>query len=49
MKQTTPKAIEFYNNKVEELGASLRDLEKVVQSKSTNLKVIEDGKFDPYL
>lgn len=47
MKQTAPKAVEFYNGKVDELGASLRDLEKVVQSKSNNLKVIEDGEFGP--
>ncbi|KAK2761554.1 subunit of tubulin prefoldin [Arachnomyces sp. PD_36] len=42
VEKTAPKAIEFYNNKVEELGSNLRELEKVVQAKSTNLKVIED-------
>lgn len=45
--QTAPKAVEFYNDKVEELGNNLKDLEKVVQSKSTNLKVIEDGERGP--
>lgn len=41
--QTAPKAIEFYNAKVEELNTSLRELEKVVQAKSGNLRVVEDG------
>ena len=41
--QTTAKAIEFYNKKVKELEANITDLEKIVQGKSTNLKIIEDG------
>ncbi|OAX82921.1 prefoldin, alpha subunit [Emergomyces africanus] len=42
VEKTTSKAIAFYNAKVEELGANLRDLEKVVQAKSQNLRVLED-------
>ncbi|KLJ08848.1 prefoldin alpha subunit [Blastomyces silverae] len=42
VEKTTSKAIAFYNAKVEELGANLRELEKVVQGKSQNLRVIED-------
>jgi pheromone shutdown protein TraB len=41
--QTTAKAIEFYNKKAKELEANITDLEKIVQGKSTNLKIIEDG------
>ena len=29
---------------MEELGANLKDLESIVQSKSKNLQVVEDGK-----
>ncbi|EEQ85004.1 hypothetical protein RJZ56_007196 [Blastomyces dermatitidis] len=42
VEKTTSKAIAFYNAKVEELGTNLRELEKVVQGKSQNLRVIED-------
>jgi len=42
VEKTTSKAIDFYNNKVSELGVNLQDLEKVVQGKSANLRVIED-------
>ncbi|EEH08284.1 prefoldin subunit 5 [Histoplasma capsulatum var. duboisii H88] len=42
VEKTTSKAIEFYNGKVDELGTNLRELEKVVQAKSQNLRVIED-------
>ncbi|WEW55850.1 subunit of tubulin prefoldin [Emydomyces testavorans] len=42
VEKSTSKATEFYNGKVEELQANLRDLEKVLQAKSTNLRVIED-------
>ncbi|KAK2781007.1 subunit of tubulin prefoldin [Emmonsiellopsis sp. PD_33] len=42
VEKTTTKAIAFYNAKVDELNANLRELEKVVQAKSTNLRVVED-------
>lgn len=37
--------MKFYNAKVDELGANLKDLESIVQGKSNNLKVVEDGKW----
>ncbi|EEP81096.1 conserved hypothetical protein [Uncinocarpus reesii 1704] len=42
VEKSTAKATEFYNGKVDELQTNLRDLEKVLQAKSTNLRVIED-------
>ena len=45
MIQTPPAAREFYSRKVEELGKSLQDLEKIVQGKQGNLSVVEDGEF----
>jgi hypothetical protein len=47
--QTTAKATEFYNQKVKDLEANISDLEKIVQGKSTNLKIIEDGKASLFL
>lgn len=41
--QTTAKAIEFYNKKAKELEMNIVDLEKIIQGKSQNLKIIEDG------
>ena len=37
-------AEEFYNIKVRDLGGNLKDLEGIVQGKSNNLRVVEDGK-----
>ena len=45
--QNTKDAIQFYNGKVEELGTSLKDLESIIQGKSNNLRVVEDGERDP--
>lgn len=42
--QSTKDATKFYEAKVEELGTNLKDLEKIVQGKSNNLQVVEDGK-----
>jgi hypothetical protein len=47
--QTTAKATEFYNAKVKDLEANLTDLEKILQGKSGNLRVIEDSMFLPLL
>ncbi|KAI9655074.1 MAG: subunit of tubulin prefoldin [Trizodia sp. TS-e1964] len=40
--KTTKDATDFYNIKVEELAGNLRDLETVVQGKSTSLRAVED-------
>lgn len=42
--QSTKDAAKFYTDKVEELGSNLKDLESIVQGKSNNLRVVEDGK-----
>ncbi|KAF2460975.1 Prefoldin [Lineolata rhizophorae] len=39
----TKDAREFYGRKVEELGRNLGELEKIVQQKAGNLRVIEDA------
>jgi prefoldin subunit 5 len=43
--QTPAKAIAFYDDKVKGLESNLQDLEKVVQTKSTQLRVVEESKF----
>lgn len=35
----------FYDEKVDELGANLKNLESIMQGKSNSLRVVEDGKF----
>jgi prefoldin alpha subunit len=42
--QSTKDATKFYESKVDELGMNLKDLESIVQGKSKNLGVVEDGK-----
>lgn len=42
VEKTVAKAIEFYERKVKDLDANLQDLEKIVQEKSTHLRVVED-------
>ena len=42
--QTTKDAIRFYHGKVDDLGKNLVELEKVIGSKSDNVRVVEDGK-----
>lgn len=42
--QTTRDAALFYNAKIEDLGRNLKDLEAIVQAKSGNLRVVEDGR-----
>ena len=41
--QSTKDAVKFYENKIGELGTNLKDLESIVQGKSNNLRVVEDG------
>lgn len=48
MPQSTKDATKFYEAKVEELGANLKDLESIVQGKSNNLRVVEDGRSRKY-
>ncbi|KAI9756269.1 MAG: hypothetical protein M4579_003936 [Chaenotheca gracillima] len=43
VEKTAKDAEKFYNAKVEELGKSLKELENIVQSKSGNMRAIEDG------
>jgi prefoldin alpha subunit len=43
--QTPAKAIAFYDDKVKGLESNLQDLEKVVQTKSTQLRVVEESKL----
>lgn len=41
--QTTPKAVEFYKTKIEELQKNISDLAGVLKSKSANAAIVEDG------
>jgi len=43
--QTPQKAIAFYDEKVKGLDANLVELEKIVQGKNSQLRVVEEGKF----
>ncbi|KAK7757860.1 subunit of tubulin prefoldin [Diatrype stigma] len=36
-------AAQFYENKVGEVGGSVKELEAIVQTKSNNLRVVEEG------
>lgn len=42
--KTHDKAVAFYDDKVKSLDTNLQDLEKVVSSKSQQLRVVEEGK-----
>ena len=41
--QDTKSATEFYDAKVKELGANIQNLESIVQGKTNNLRVVEEG------
>ena len=43
VEKSTTDAIKFYNGKVDDLSKNLGDLEKVVQGKSENLRIVEEG------
>ena len=43
--QTAEKAIVFYNDKVKGLDENLQELEKIVQGKSQQLRIVEEGEF----
>lgn len=38
-------ATKFYNGKVEELGANLKDLEQIMQGKVNTVRVVESGEW----
>lgn len=38
-------AAQFYENKVGEIGGSIKELEAIVQTKSNNLRVVEEGNY----
>jgi len=42
VEKSTKDAEKFYSGKVEEIGGNLKDLESIVQGKSSNLRVVED-------
>jgi hypothetical protein len=46
--QTAPKAIAFYDDKVKGLEANLQELEKIVQTKSSQLRIVEESEFAPF-
>ncbi|KAK6064442.1 byr1-binding protein bob1 [Seiridium cupressi] len=37
-------AAEFYNNKVNEVGSNIKELENIIQSKTNNVRMIEEDK-----
>ena len=43
VEKTTSDAIKFYNGKVDNLSKNLGDLEKVLQGKNENLRIVEEG------
>jgi prefoldin alpha subunit len=43
VEKSTAEAIKFYNGKVDDLSKNLGDLEKVVQGKNENLRIVEEG------
>lgn len=45
--QKLPSALKFYEGKVEELGANLKDLETIVQRKQQNSRSVEEGMSSP--
>ena len=45
MTQTTGDAIRFYNGKVDDLGKSLGELERVIGGKTDNMRIVEDGEL----
>ncbi|CAG8170294.1 unnamed protein product [Penicillium salamii] len=47
VEKTPAKATEFYDGKVKDLETNLGELEKIVQTKSTQLRVVEESEFIP--
>jgi prefoldin alpha subunit len=46
VEKSTTEAIKFYNGKVDDLNKNLGDLEKVVQGKNENLRIVEEGQSE---
>lgn len=44
--QKLKSAEKFYDGKVEELGANLKDLELIVQRKQTNARTVEESELN---
>jgi len=42
VEKTVEDAQKFYSGKIEELGANIKDLENIVNSKANNLRVVEE-------
>ncbi|KAJ5950973.1 Prefoldin [Penicillium vulpinum] len=42
VEKTAPKAVAFYDEKVKGLEANLQELEKIVQTKSSQLRIVEE-------
>jgi prefoldin alpha subunit len=42
VEKSTGDAQKFYNGKVEELGANIKDLENIVNGKASNLRMVEE-------
>lgn len=42
--QDTKSAADFYDDKVKQLASNITDLEAIVQQKTNNLRVVEEGK-----
>lgn len=45
VEKSAAEAVDFYERKIKDLEASLKDLEGVIQDKGNNLRVIEDGEW----
>lgn len=45
VEKKTADAMEFYKGKVEAIGKNLKDLDAVMQQKSGNLRMVEEGEF----
>lgn len=44
VEKSTKDAEKFYQSKVDGLGKSLADLEKIIAQKSQNVRIVEDGR-----
>lgn len=42
VEKSTADATKFYNEKVEELGKNIKELENIVNSKANNLRMVEE-------
>jgi hypothetical protein len=47
VEQDTKSAADFYDDKVKQLASNISDLEAIVQQKTNNLRMVEEGKISP--